>query len=166
MTEAVAQRNKASIALGQTAYSIFRDTRKEFGISRFRPATEEEDKYEKIDCWFRMKGLWVPIWLRAFCSRSYIGGFPIRDTSLKNANEMEKLLAGEMDSYRFIFGAWSSAYSFKIVKTVMGKSLRENASNVIGERTFEEDDGSTNHMTIISDPADTCYLRKEEHNAF
>ena len=127
----------------------------------FREATPEEDKIDKLDVFFNIEEKWVPIQVRAYSKANYKPGFPIRDTALKNPNEMELLLEGKLDDVIFAFGAFDytaseyGKYKFITIKIAMGKNLRENAANIIGERVFEEG----NHVSFIADPPATKILR-------
>ena len=127
----------------------------------FREATHQEDAIDKIDVFFKIEGQWVPIQVRAYSKANYQPGFPIRDTPLKNPNEMELLLAGKLDEVLFAFSAFDYApsefgkYKFTLIKIVKGEDLRSSAANIIGDRAF----GEGNHVSFIADPPSTKILR-------
>ena len=125
-------------------------------------ASENEDKFDKVDVRYVLKdGTQVPFQVRNYSLEWWKPGFPVRDTKLKNKNEWEKLLAGELDSVWWAFGAYVFApsefgsFKFLKIKIVPGEALRKNAENVVGERTFDDD----NHVTYIADPRSTAFLR-------
>lgn len=124
-------------------------------------ATKEQDKFQKHDVYYNLDGVSrVPFQLRAYGAAFYKNGFPVRDASLVNLNELQLLEAGELDDAYFVFALsrWEESkqkYNFLKMKMVLGKYLHRDITNVIGERVFPEG----NRVVYIADPSETEYLR-------
>lgn len=140
----------------------------------YRNATHDEDAFDKVDVWYNINGVDVPVQLRVYKKEYSFPGFPIRDTELQTGSEMSKLKAGELDDYLFAYATAVrqeenayGRYKFLSIKIVKGSALRENVDKIVGERSFKEGkirrhdfyEETENHVSFIADPASTVYLR-------